>query len=85
MIIYNQPTNKFVAGFIGSTSKNFISGKVINSNGLKFKSNTSDFEFDLSGENLTLLQKYENKPVSVGIRPENIVIENLSNAIPIPV
>ena len=46
--IYNQPTNKFVAGFIGSTSMNFISEKVINSNRLKFKSNTNDFEFELS-------------------------------------
>ena len=83
--IYNQPTNKFVAGFIGSPSMNFISGKVINSNGLKFKSNANDFEFKLSKENLTFLRKYEDKHVSVGIRPENILIENLSNVISVPV
>ena len=85
MEIYNQPVNKFVAGFIGSPAMNFISGKVINPGGLKFRSDNNDFEFDLSKENFTILQKFIDKRVSVGIRPENIVMENLNNTIPVTV
>ncbi len=85
MEIYNQPVNKFVAGFIGSPAMNFISGKVINPGGLKFISDNNDFEFDLSKSSFTFLQKYIDKQVSVGIRPENIVMEILNDTIQVTV
>ena len=85
MIIYNQPVNKFVAGFIGSPAMNFIKGKIEKSNGFKFKSNNSELEFELPENKIAYLQKYENKSLSIGIRPENIALEKSEDEIPIQI
>ncbi|QIW14967.1 spermidine/putrescine ABC transporter ATP-binding protein [Pasteurellaceae bacterium RH1A] len=67
--IYNHPNNLFVAGFIGAPTMNFIQGIV------------RDKAFWIGQTRLALpedyyqfiLQKgYENQPLVLGIRPENI-------------
>ena len=70
--LYNFPTNKFVAGFIGSPSMNFINGKVTSENGLLFKSTGGCLNINLPPEFNARLNKYINKNVWLGIRPEDI-------------
>jgi len=70
--IYHKPANKFVAGFIGSPTMNFIDGIISNTNGLSFRDTTGNVILPLPS---SLKEKYAslaNKEVSLGIRPESI-------------
>ena len=69
--LYENPKNKFVAGFIGSPPMNFLNGKIISQNG--------DFFFLDKGIKLRMLPQhhpkihpYRDKNVVFGIRPEDI-------------
>ena len=63
--LYDNPVNKFVAGFIGLPSMNFIKCQLKNENQLMY--------FNLGNEKVYLIKKgYENKNVIIGIRPEHI-------------
>jgi multiple sugar transport system ATP-binding protein len=77
--LYNKPVNQFVAGFIGSPAMNFISGTVSEKNGLMFTSNNSEFKFQLTSEQKNYLTNYVGKEITIGIRPENISVENNSS------
>ena len=75
--IYNFPVNKYVAEFIGSPSMNFIEGRLDGTN----------FEFDELSFNL---EKYSFKEkikatsqVWLGVRPENIVINEADKTMPV--
>ena len=70
--VYNFPSNKFVAGFIGSPSMNFIEGKISENNGLYFKSNKNGLTLKLGSNYNKTLNGYLNKGVWLGIRPEDI-------------
>ena len=50
MNLYNYPINKFVAGFIGSPSMNFLSGKITSENGLAFRSAQKGVVLSLNGK-----------------------------------
>jgi len=67
MDLYRDPDNKFVAGFIGSPAMNFVNGTVkgglITAPGLG-----AQYDGLIS-------TAYEGKSVSVGARPEHIVID----------
>ncbi len=77
--IYNNPVNKFVAGFIGSPPMNFIEGKLI-INGEKVDFMRSNFSVNIDSCISDRYLKYANKNVTLGIRPENIIIgENSEN------
>lgn len=68
--LYNNPSNLFVAGFIGSPSMNFFEGKILDQNGYRFKNDFLNFALPSSiKDNLNSL-KIEN--VILGIRPEHI-------------
>jgi len=68
--VYDFPTNKFVAGFIGSPAMNFLEAVLIHEDGKNF----------VKGEGFKLvvpkndkdISVYLNKKVILGIRPENI-------------
>ena len=77
MNLYNKPINKFVAGFIGSPAMNFIDLIIKSEN--KLTSKTGAINFDLSIKNKETLKNYINKSVSLGIRPEDIQLENIFN------
>lgn len=84
--LYNNPANKFVAGFIGSPSMNFIEGKIISDNGISFKSNGGELSFNLKGKYEDKLKSFHNKNIWLGIRPEdiydsasNIAIQSFAN------
>jgi multiple sugar transport system ATP-binding protein len=69
--LYNNPANKFVAGFIGSPSMNFIPGKLTRDNGLKFIDDSQKFAVSLTSAN-PAYGAYADKKVILGIRPEDI-------------
>lgn len=70
--IYNNPANKFVAGFIGSPPMNFIEGKLIDEQGLKFRVGSISIPVDESMR--SELSAKLNKNIELGIRPENFII-----------
>ncbi|MFH0733410.1 MAG: sn-glycerol-3-phosphate ABC transporter ATP-binding protein UgpC [bacterium] len=79
--LYNFPLNKFVAGFIGSPSMNFIEGTINNGNNLIFTSIDKSFVLDIPEKYKDNLKIYNNKSIFLGIRPEDIlnVETNLDN------
>ncbi len=86
MNLYNNPVNKFVAGFIGSPAMNFLSGKIIGNDKLSFKSNGGSIKFELTANQSKRMSKYSDKEIIIGIRPENISIEKPNeNSFPVEV
>jgi len=73
--VYNEPVNKFVAGFIGSPSMNFISGKISRDSNLTFKSKSKHVLFNIADNKESILKTFENKEIILGIRPEDISLE----------
>jgi len=69
--LYNCPKNKFVAGFIGSPAMNFVEGKIVNENGIKFLSSQKSMAFQLNQKQSEILSSYLNKEITIGIRPES--------------
>ena len=69
--LYNRPANKFVAGFIGSPSMNFLDGRLTATGGsLHFSS--ADLELNLDETKSDMLKDHVGKKVYLGIRPEDI-------------
>lgn len=69
--LYDKPVNKFVAGFIGSPPMNFLTGKIIKSNG-KFYFDEGNIKVKIIEDMVSKLLSYEDKEVIFGIRPEDI-------------
>ena len=75
-VVYNHPTNKFVAGFIGSPPMNFVPAHI----------RKIDNEFYVDAESFRLplgeghaAQAFDGQPVTLGIRPEAIFDKNLDS------
>jgi multiple sugar transport system ATP-binding protein len=79
--IYNSPSNKFVAGFIGSPSMNFIKGRIFNDLGIKFISNDKQLTIHLNEKQFSNLKHRVNTGVWLGVRPEDIY-SNIDSTIP---
>jgi multiple sugar transport system ATP-binding protein len=76
--LYHRPINKFVAGFIGSPAMNFIEGKIVIDNGLRFISKKNELSFQISdGDSL---KNFVNKSVIAGIRPEDFQASPFNNS-----
>ncbi len=73
--LYNNPTNKFVAGFIGSPSMNFIDGTIFKESGMKFIEKGTQLSVDIPKDKQKLLESYIGKEIWLGIRPEHIFAE----------
>ncbi|MFH1997041.1 MAG: sn-glycerol-3-phosphate ABC transporter ATP-binding protein UgpC [Candidatus Omnitrophota bacterium] len=69
--LYDNPKNKFVAGFIGSPTMNFIDGSLVKKNGKLFFTEGS-FYVKVIDEMISKLTPYTGKEISFGIRPEDI-------------
>ncbi len=74
-MLYNHPQNMFVAGFIGSPQMNFIECEIIRS-GSKFYAQFENYKLSLPDRMNEQLSLYTNKNVILGIRPEDMYIEN---------
>ena len=71
LYLYNNPINKFVAGFIGTPPMNFLTVKVLEKNG-KIVCDEGSFEINPTDEQAKYLKDYIGKEVSFGIRPEDL-------------
>ncbi|MDR7307024.1 ABC transporter ATP-binding protein [Rhodoferax saidenbachensis] len=70
-MVYGQPTNVFVAGFLGSPSMNFIKGTLDTSGG---RSTVRAGEFALDVTTYPFRAVTQSQDVILGIRPEHIQI-----------
>ncbi|GAB4378698.1 MAG: sn-glycerol-3-phosphate ABC transporter ATP-binding protein UgpC [Calditrichia bacterium] len=69
--LYNNPTNKFVAGFIGSPAMNFIDGEIVSENQqLQFHSGI--FKFTIPPQFESKLAGHKGRKVTLGVRPEHM-------------
>lgn len=76
LVLYNQPNNMFVAGFIGSPPMNFIHG-TLEQNGIdtffiENGSHETPLNLKLDTELAAKASNYIDKPIVFGIRPENV-------------
>ncbi|MFW6421749.1 MAG: ABC transporter ATP-binding protein, partial [Candidatus Bipolaricaulota bacterium] len=75
-VIYDQPSNKFVAGFIGSPSMNFLEARLIREDG-QFYVDGGSFKLILPQDFSTEVENYVGENVTFGIRPENLKAEDV--------
>ena len=75
--LYKHPQNMFVAGFIGSPQMNFLDAEVKPKNG-KIILSLAENELDVTDSfaKTNEIKEYFNKSVKVGIRPEDVTVDN---------
>jgi len=73
-IIYNKPSNTFVADFIGSPSMNLIKGKIIKKSDqiLFVGEDSAATQIPINNYNFDKKIELDNKEIYFGIRPEHI-------------
>ena len=71
LYLYNNPINKFVAGFIGTPPMNFLTVKVLEKNG-KIVCDEGSFEINPTEEQAKKLKDWVGKEITFGIRPEDL-------------
>ncbi|WP_418285739.1 ABC transporter ATP-binding protein [Halorubrum sp. DTA46] len=64
---YNEPANRFVAGFIGSPAMNFLEGEVVDDG---VESKYTNFDFDPATQGVQTGQD-----ITVGVRPEDVYLQ----------
>ena len=74
MNLYNNPNNRFVAGFIGSPTMNFIKGILKKSDNNFFIEVSDDIKIQLGSQIPGLVQNKIGNELEIGIRPENIIV-----------
>ncbi len=72
--IYHHPVNKFVAGFIGSPTMNFLSGSLRTNGHLQFCQEGSSLVLDVPPTVARTLQSLNGTSLTMGIRPEHLSI-----------
>ncbi len=77
-VVYRQPANKFVAGFIGAPPMNFLEARLVDaSDGLWV--DTGDFKFKLPKDHPA--RRLAGQEVTLGFRPEDVYDASLNNPI----
>jgi multiple sugar transport system ATP-binding protein len=71
--LYNQPANRFVAGFIGSPAMNFATVTVTDTNGSLVAEN-SGLRIKLPDETASRLRGHIGQEVTLGVRPEDLTV-----------
>jgi multiple sugar transport system ATP-binding protein len=69
--LYDQPSNMFVAGFIGSPSMNFFEANLDRRDG-GLMVDLGSFQLPVPSQKLDALGNHVGKPIFFGIRPEDI-------------
>jgi multiple sugar transport system ATP-binding protein len=70
-IVYDLPSSRFVGGFIGTPPMNFMQGQVQRENG-HVKVRVGNFDMTPADSMLPLLRSYDDSPILMGIRAENM-------------
>src|SRR5713101_6321735 len=73
--LYNQPANKFVAGFIGSPAMNFATVRIASENGALWAT-SEGIRLKMPEALAQRLAPSSGKEVTLGIRPEDLRIAN---------
>lgn len=74
--IYNNPSNMFVAGFIGNPGMNFFDFKITNNSKAIFAGEEKELSFDDRFMRFFKEKNLMNKDLALGIRPEHISLKN---------
>lgn len=67
--LYDEPQNRFVAGFIGSPSMNFVDGKIAMEGGASVFRTAGGLTFSVAGDGAA---GHDGATVTYGIRPEDL-------------
>ena len=70
--LYERPANRFVAGFIGAPSMNFLDGRVVRADGGLAVRLANEAVLALPASTEASVQPYIDRPVVLGIRPEHM-------------
>jgi len=76
--LYNQPANRFVAGFIGSPAMNFAAVTVTEANGSLVAEN-SGLRIKLPDETAQRLRSHIGQAVTLGVRLEDLTVADTTN------
>jgi multiple sugar transport system ATP-binding protein len=76
--LYNDPANRFVAGFLGSPAMNFATVKVSQDNGAIWAAN-GGMQIKAPPECTDRLGRYVGKEVTLGIRPEDLRVASAAD------
>src|SRR6266699_1067388 len=76
--LYNEPANRFVAGFIGSPAMNFFNVTVAENNGALWAANRG-MQIKAPLECADRLGRYIGKEVTLGIRPEDLHVASAAD------
>ncbi|MBI2885494.1 MAG: sn-glycerol-3-phosphate ABC transporter ATP-binding protein UgpC [Candidatus Omnitrophica bacterium] len=71
LTVYEHPANRFVASFIGSPPMNFIAGRITRDEDTLFF-DEGVFRLRVVDDMAESLRAFENKPVTLGMRPEDL-------------
>jgi multiple sugar transport system ATP-binding protein len=78
MELYNEPANRFVAGFIGSPAMNFAKVRVAEEGGAVWA--TADgIKLKVPGPEAARLAAHAGQEVTLGVRPEDMRVANGSD------
>jgi multiple sugar transport system ATP-binding protein len=80
--LYRSPVNRFVAGFIGSPSMNFVEVDVVKENGRTILRDGS-IELPLPPQFAAAMERNGSTRITAGIRPEHLEIEDIPNSAPL--
>jgi multiple sugar transport system ATP-binding protein len=69
--LYGQPTNKFVAGFIGSPAMNFVDVAINDANG-SVVAEAQGLRLAVPPARAGALRAYKGQQVALGVRPEDV-------------
>jgi multiple sugar transport system ATP-binding protein len=73
MELYNEPANRFVAGFIGSPAMNFAAVRIAAENGSLW-AESEDLRIKVPARIAQQLGRYAGKEATLGVRPEDLRI-----------
>src|SRR5580692_10657667 len=73
MELYNEPANRFVAGFIGSPAMNFVGVRLTGENGGLW-AESEGMRIKVPEPLVARLGPYAGKPLTLGVRPEDLRI-----------
>ncbi|NOU94466.1 sn-glycerol-3-phosphate ABC transporter ATP-binding protein UgpC [Paenibacillus sp. LMG 31456] len=78
-MIYTNPSNTFVASFVGSPPMNFIVGRIIENEFNKLEFHTQRFALAIPESKSFALRsnKQVNKTITLGVRPENVSLDEM--------
>src|SRR6185369_2102563 len=80
LVLYNEPSNLFVAGFLGSPPMNFVNGTLdLQGDWLLFSEiDGGAIKVRLSARERPAARDVVGKPILLGIRPEDIELAQFS-------